>query len=169
MAKPRRDNPYAKCDGLDHGTAYGILTEKQALTQIYQRLDPYTMHVYSMCKLCRKYHTGIDRDGKPRAIQGQPLWFYFNRSIQQKYGLLNPNRVRKSMIELVLCGFIDVVEYNANTRQKNIYCYSDKWQRIEHGEPLKLSNTALAFIQGKSKEPIKTILAVYRKSYKWLY
>lgn len=167
--RKKRTDPFERVDGYRHGISFSRLTEMQAETKIYQKLDPESKDVLSVCKLCRKYHVGYNTEAGLKSIEGNLLWFYFNRALQVKYGFMNPNKVRKALIELVLTGFIEVVEDNANTRRKNIYKFSDKWQDVEKGKELKLSQVDKTFIQGKSTEPIESILAVYRNRYKHLY
>ena len=143
-------NPFDRADGREKSTPYALLSDTQAKSKIYRSLKADAKHVYMICKLCRKYHTGRDRDGKSKAIQGNLLYFYFNRAVQQEYGLNNPNKVRKCLIELVEKGFIDVIECNGTTRKRNIYAYSDKWYDLEKGRDIKLSQAAQTFIQGRT-------------------
>lgn len=152
MPRKKTVNPFGKVDGMEHGQSFAPLYERQAKTKIYWSLSPEAKHVYSICKLCRKYHLGRDKDGRDKAINGNILYFYFNRAIQREYGLNNPNLARKCLIELVEKGFIDVIECNGNTRRRNIYAYSDKWQEIEKGKEIKLSQQAQTFIQGRTKK-----------------
>ena len=149
MAKEK--NPFAKVDGLAKHTPYATLSDNQALTKVYGKLSGDAAKVLGYCKLCRKYHTGISKNAELKAINGNILYFYFNRAIQKQYHLNNPNKVVNNILELINYGFIDVIECNGNTRKKNIYAFSDKWADIEKGTPIKLSQGAITFIRSNTK------------------
>lgn len=150
MSRKTHDS-YAFVDGYEKGNAFARISEQQILSPTYQSLSDGAKHVLSVCKICRKYYKGTDKQGKSKAIDGNVLYFYFNREIQKRFGLNNPNRVREELIELVKKGFLDVVECNAHARKKNVYSFSSKWAALDKGEDIKLSAAARAFIQGKKK------------------
>ena len=56
--------------------------------------------------------------------------FCFNWAMYKKTYKLgtNKNQFVKYRNELIKYGLIELVEYGGNTRTKNIYAYSDKWQ-----------------------------------------
>ena len=76
---------------------------------------------------------GGKRDGLP---EGQ---FYFNRGTYMKtYNLYkNPNQFVKDRDLLIYWGFIDCIEHGKTTRTKNIYQFSDRWQKVEPEEVQK--------------------------------
>lgn len=150
--RKRNNNPFERVDGIDKGMPFAMLSDKQAKSPTYQQLSDGAKNTLMICRLMRQYHTGKDKDGKSRAINGCLLYFYFSRKLQRQYGLLNPNKVRRELIELVLNGFIEVVECNAHRKTKNIYSFSSKWQILDSGGNIELSPGARAFIQGKNKE-----------------
>lgn len=141
-------NPFAAADGQTKNGAYTLMTDTQVRSAAYQSLSDGAKQVLLICKLCRQYHVGTDKNGNARAINGDPLRFYFNREIQRRYGLNNPNKVRRELIELVKAGFIDVIECNANRRLKNVYRFDHKWQQMDRGQ-IQLSQGALTFITGR--------------------
>lgn len=157
MAKKKNNNPYRYVDGFPTGrnTPFATLSDMQALSPTYQKLSDSAKTTLMICKLARKNHTGTYTEGtnkgKSRTIQGNVLYFHFNRAFYTQYGLHNPNKVRKALIELVEAGFIDVVECNANRKAKNVYAYSWKWQQKDEGKEIELSQPAKTFIQGKRK------------------
>lgn len=151
MSRTKKTNPFAYCDGLEKNAPFAMLTDKQALSPTYQKLSDGAKHVLMICRLCRKYHKGTDKNGSSRSIHGNNLYFYFNRAIQKQYGLTNPNRVRAELIELVSKGFLDVIECNAHRRKKNVYAFCAKWQELDHSGEITLSDGARTYIQGKGK------------------
>lgn len=149
MGRPKKLSPFAAADGLSKGEAFASMSDMQVRSAAYQGLSDGAKYVLLVCKLCRQYHVGHDKDGNSRMISGDPLRFYFNREIQQRYGLGNPNKVRRELIELVEAGFIDVIECNWNQRKKNVYRFSGKWQQMDKGQQIELSQGALTFIAGR--------------------
>lgn len=147
MSRKKHNNPFARVDGMNGG-AFCTLSDEQATSRAYMKLSDGAARLLMVCKLCRQYHTGTDKDGRSRAIQGNILYFYLNRKLAERYGFTNPNRTRAEMIELVRLGFIDVIECNAHRRKKNVYAYCSKWQQY-NGQDIELSNAARTFIQGK--------------------
>ena len=149
MSRKKHFNPYAYCDGLDKGVPFATLSDRQAESPTFQKMSDGAKYVLMVCRLCRQYHTGTDKNGRSRSIQGNGLYFYFNRAIQKKYGLNNPNRVRAELIELVQGGFLDVIECNGHARKKNVYAFCSKWREADRGEQITLSAAARTFIQGR--------------------
>lgn len=149
--KNKYSDPFEQVDGMKHGTPFARLSDKQALSPTFQKLSDGAKYTLMICKLCRQFHTGYDANGNTRVIQNNPLNFYFNRKIQQRYGLKNPNKTRKSLIELVSKGFIDVVENGSNTRTKTIYRFSFNYLYLDQTPPVQfeLSPAAKTFIAGK--------------------
>lgn len=138
----KQNNPYAVVDGLEKNKPFAILTDKMALSKTYQELSFTAKNVLQVCKLCRQYHQKNETK-----IDNNPLYFYFNRKIQEKYGLKNPNKTRKALCELVNNGFIDVIENNAHRKTKNIYSFSGKWQIKEKTGKIELSKGAETFLK----------------------
>lgn len=152
MSKRKINNPFEQVDGLAKGMPFSVLSDKQARSKTWQKLSDHAKYTLMVCRLCRQYHTGKDAEGKSRAINGSLMYFHFSRATQIKYGLKNPNKVRKQMIELVSSGFIDVVECNAHRKQKNVYAFSSKWQMLDAGQQIELSPGAKTFIQGLNRD-----------------
>ena len=84
-------------------------------------------------------------------MNGNRLNFYFNRKIATKYGLSNPNRLRRSMIELVQNGFVEVVFIGWAAREKSVYRFSDKWRFKDAGKDIELSKEDITYINGRKK------------------
>ena len=61
----------------------------------------------------------------------QPDQFYFNQAMYEKYGFTNPTQFQKYKKELIQQGFIKVDECGRTTRTKNIYSFSDEWQKVK--------------------------------------
>lgn len=150
MSRKRNNNPFAYVDGIGKGTPFAILSDTQAKSPTYQKLSDGAKYVLMVCRLCRQFHSGTDKDGRSRNIQGNILYFYFNREIQKRYGLNNPNKVRRELVELVQNGFVDVIENNSHRHIKNVYAFSSKWAELDKGQDIELSNGAKIFIQGKN-------------------
>ena len=140
--KKKASDPYKNVDGFFGGdSSFVRFYYEMALSPTYQKLSDSAKVTLEMCKLCRKFHQGS------YAIDGDPLKFYFNRELQKRFGLGNPNRVRKSMIELVENGFIEVIECNWNRRKKNVYRYSTLWHNLDNNQSIELSDSSKTFIQ----------------------
>ena len=137
---PTKNNPFAACDGVQKNRPFIIITGKMIKSKNYQNLSNDAKYILNCCKYCRVYHT-------KEPIQDNVLYFYFNRSLQKQFNLNNPNKVNKALRELIKSGFIDVVENNGLRRQKNIYCFSDKWQEIDNGKQIILSDAAKVFLR----------------------
>lgn len=146
--KKKTPNPFAGVDGLD-GCAFTTVSDTQVLSPAYRKLSDKAKTLLIVCKLCRKYHRGEDKNEKPRTIKGNILYFYFNRKLAEQYGFKNPNVTRAALVELVRYGFIDVIENNAHRHIRNIYAYCSKWQQY-NGQDIELSNAARTFVQGKT-------------------
>ena len=143
--KKKSNDPYKSIDGFNGGdSSFTRFYYEMALSPTYQKLSDKAKVTLEMCKLCRKFHQGN------YAIGGDPLKFYFNRELQKRFGLGNPNKVRASMIELVKNGFIEVVECNWNRKCKNVYRYSTKWHLLDEGIEIELSDSSKTFIAGKN-------------------
>lgn len=138
----RKQNPYAYVDGLEKNKPYAILSDKMALSSVYQGLSLEAKYVLQVCKLCRQYHQKTDK-----TLNNNLLYFYFNRKLQEKYGLKNPNKTRKALCELIENGFIDVVENNAHRKTKNIYAFCSKWRNKEISGEITLSDAALIYLK----------------------
>lgn len=153
MSKKKNPNPFRFVDGAGcNDVAFAPIHEAEARSPTYQKLSDSAKVTLMICKLCRQYHIGKDKNDKPRTINGDILCFYFNREIQRRYGLKNPNKVRKSLIELVSNGFIEVVESGWTTRTKSIYRFSSKWQQIDKGQEITFSPAEKAFLMGREKK-----------------
>lgn len=149
MGRKKQSNPFADVDGLD-GCAYAVISDKQYNSAAYKMLSEKGKDILTVCKLCRQFHVGTDKNGNSRTINGNRLYFYLNRELAERYGFKNPNVTRLAMIEVVKYGFIDVIENNSHRHKKNVYAYSSKW--LEYcGNDLELSRGARTFIQGKKK------------------
>lgn len=151
MGRRTNINPFGTVDGIRKNGSFAVITEKQATSKAYKALSDGAKYVLTVCKLCRQYHVGKDRNGDSRMINGDPLKFYFNRELQKRYGLSNPNKTRQELIELVKYGFIDIVTSGWTTRTKTVYIFSTKWQLLDQGEDIELSEAAKAFITGRKK------------------
>lgn len=159
MKKNKYRDPFEQVDSMGHGVPFARLSDKQALSPTYQHLSNGAKNVLAICKLCRQYHTGYDQNGNTRILKNNPLNFYFNRKIQQRYGLKNPNTTRQYLVELVKAGFLDVVENGSNTRTKNIYRFSFNYLYHDQTPPVQveLSEAAQTFIAGKPKQEKKKV------------
>lgn len=144
----KNKNHFDEVDGINpyEHKAFSRLSDDMALSKVYQGLSADAKNVLSICKLCRQFHTKRDS-----YLLGNPLCFYFNRNLQERYGLKNPNKTRKALAELVQYGFLDVRENNANRKTKNIYAFSSKWRHLEKAGEIELSPAAKTFIQGRRK------------------
>jgi len=65
--------------------------------------------------------------------KGNNEYFYFNQHIwlDELKLYTNKGQFYKDMKKLVECGFIEVVERSPNTRERNVYKYSEGWQSYE--------------------------------------
>ena len=142
MGRKRQENPYCYVDGLEKNKPFAILSNNMALSGVYQNLSLNAKYVLIVCKLCRQYHQKADAK-----INNNPLYFYFNRKLQNLYGLKNPNKTRAAMCELIENGFLDVVENNAIHKTKNIYAFSGKWRLKENKGQIELSDAAETFLR----------------------
>lgn len=146
MGKKNSINPFDDVDGVNpyNHCAFSRLTDDMALSKVYQSLSADAKNVLSICKLCRRFHT-------KNKLLDNPLCFYFNRNLQERYGLKNPNKTRIAIIELVQKGFLDVKENNSHAHTKNIYAFSSKWRHLEKTGEIDLSPAAKTYIQGRKK------------------
>lgn len=147
MSRKKHENPFSFVDGLS-GCAFATVSEMQVTSAAYRKLSDKAKVLLVVCKLCRQYHTGKDKDGKPRTIHGNILYFFFNRKLAERYGFVNPNKTRAALVELILYGFVDVIENNGHRHKKNVYAFCAKWQQY-NGSDLELSDGARTYIQGK--------------------
>ena len=145
--KKKWSDPFKSVDGAGgKNHSFARLCETMAFSPTYQKLSDSAKVTLMCCKLCRKFHTREDN-----IISNDPLKFYFNRELQRRFGLKNPNKCRKSMIELVEAGFIECCFLGWNTREKDIFRFSYKWQWTDRGQEWELSTTSQAFIKGHSQ------------------
>lgn len=90
-------------------------------SEAYTSLKPRAKAMYPYIKL--QYY------GQKTIPDHTDTEFYFNWAMVKGYELYtNPNQFREDMRSLVEHGFIEVTEHGKNTRTKNIYKFSDKWQ-----------------------------------------
>ena len=140
----RRSNPYKDVDSDgSYRDGFASLYWSMATSKVYMELSDSAKTLLMCCKLCRRFNKtdfGFEDDG---------LTFYFNRELQKRFGLNNPNKVYRSMRELVTNGFIEVVQTGSNTRTKNTYRFSKQWIRKEKGQDVTLSNQSKAFLKGR--------------------
>ena len=135
MGKKKSASPFDEVDGMNpykHG-AFSRLSDDMALSKVYQGLSADAKNVLSICKLCRQFHT-------KNYLLDNPLCFYFNRELQIRYGLKNPNKTRNAIKELVENGFLEVKENNGHRQTKNIYAFSSKWRHLEKTGEIDLYN-----------------------------
>lgn len=152
-------------DGNKKGESipFTSLYDTMALSPTFQSLSDSAKYTLMVCKLMRKNHTPTRQKNKQtgkkeivsRAINGNELLFKFGRTLQKQYGFGNPNKFRESMKELVLKGFIDVIENNGHRKTANVYKYDSKWQMLDCGMQIELSPGAKTYIQGKKTDDNK--------------
>lgn len=141
----KKNNPYIGVDS--DGTykdSFAPFYFSMVTSEPFMQLSDNAKALLIFCKACRRFHKsdfGFDDDG---------LSFYFNREIQKRFGLGNPNRVYKGMRELVSGGFIEIRAVGWNTRTKNVYGFSNQWQRKAKGQDVVLSETSKQFLNGRS-------------------
>ena len=145
MGRKKTIDAFVDYDGMSDKTPFARLSNKQAKeSPTFQSLSDFAVRTLMICRLCRQYHF---KDCNK--IYGQDHYFYFNRAIQRQYGLNDPNKVHRALVELVQKGFLDVIENNANRRKKNIYAFSKGWLLLDNGQQLELSPQAKTYIRGK--------------------
>lgn len=101
--------------------------------QAYIELSPQAKVLYQYMKL---QLFGVKQENKP---QQKNDYFVFNKAMYTKtYNLFsNGEQFAKYCHELIKNGFIEEVENNKTTRNKNIYKFSDKWNAWKPGDDFR--------------------------------
>lgn len=106
-----------------HTRIFNSMLESNAIKHLNGR--QITLYLYM-----KKQYRGKETKNNPNGKQEQ---FYFNWHLaNSKYKLYsNQETFYKDIKVLIKYGFIDCIENNRNLRQKNVYAFSDRWQKIE--------------------------------------
>lgn len=147
MSKSKNENPFTWVDGIEKKKPFMIISEKQAQSYAFISLSGDAVKLLVQLKICRKYYRGTEKNGISRAINGDPLCFYWNRELAERHGFNNPNKTLKSMRELVRYGFVDVLENNAHRHKKSLFRFDWKWQKIEQDADIELSDAAKTYLE----------------------
>jgi len=119
--KPYRPKPFESVGGNNlSANLYATMLQSQA----YKNLTNGARTLYTFMKL-QLY-------GAKNLTDHPNTDFVFNWGMASKtYGIYtNKKQFRIDRDRLVEYGFIEVVECGKNTRTKNIYRFSDKWQEV---------------------------------------
>ena len=144
MARKKYSNPFEYVDGLQKNKPFATISEKQAKNLNFQNLSGDAVKLLVYLKLSRKYYTGTDKDGNGKAIDGDCLYFHWNRALAQRNGFKNPNKTLRAMRELVSNGFVEVIENNKYRRTKNLFRFSAQWQN--ESETIKLTEASRTYL-----------------------
>ena len=150
MSRKKKYKPKSfESSGISSDTSSNIF-HSMLVSAAFQSLTAPQQILY-VCMKDRKYH-------QKRHPENNEEMFYFNRAIQREYGFKNPTQFCKDRDALIEKGFIKVVVSGAYTRTKDIYKYSDIWQKygtsefsIEYNE----MSTSLAKKKRKKQESTK--------------
>ena len=138
-------NHYSRSDTFIH------MFHSQMLHPSYMALSSGAKELLLILKDMRRFSlAGREGEYYPNAPKNDPICIYANRARLKLYGWNNPNRFRKCMTELILHGFIRVIELGSTTRTKNIYIFSSKWKDLKDGESIKPEGLNKLFIDGRS-------------------
>lgn len=149
-------NPFTEVDVeyTYRGQNFSVMYHDQITSPAYMALSDSAKVMLQICKDTRRFYMKKEGGTYPNAIpyrKGEnivtddPTAFYMNRALLKLYGRSNPNRARADLQQLVRYGFITVLQLGCNTRTKNIYQYSNKWQGLKEGEQVELKGNDLAF------------------------
>lgn len=117
--------------GTNTSERFVALYPSMIYSRAFRDLSPRQQVLYMYMK--DQLFGGV-KDGLP---EGQ---FYFNREKWQDRIRLysSPNKYYRDRNALIAHGFIEIAINRKNMRQKNVYCYSDKWQKWEPGIDFQL-------------------------------
>ena len=155
-------NPFAAVDvhKIYDGVAFNQVYHEQIVSPAYMALTDSAKVLLQICKDTRRFYIKKEGGTYPNAIPykkggntitDDPTAFYMNRALLRQYGRNNPNKARADLQQLVRYGFITVLQLGHNTRTKNIYQYSNKWQGLKAGEQVELKGNDLAFCTSRKQ------------------
>lgn len=146
MAKSK--NPFTKVDVeyTYHGQNFHVMYHDMITSPAYMALSDSAKVMLQICRDTRRFYTaGKEGEHYPNAIDDDVLQFYMNRAVLKKYGRNNPNKAHRDLQELVKYGFIEVVTLGEKARMKNVYRYSNRWQKLKEGETAQLTSNEQYF------------------------
>ncbi len=156
MKRKKNGNPFrdVDCENPYRDTAFTQTYHSQLMHPAYQTLSDGAKTLLMICKDCRRYSiAGKQGEFYPNAPKNDPLCFYMNRALLRMYGggWSSPNKFRRCMTELIIHGFVTVVETGWTSRTKSIYRFSGAWMKLQEGETIDPVGASLQFIQGRKK------------------
>lgn len=108
-------------ESMLQSAAFKSLTTKQQILYVYCKAQYYGK---------RKPKKDYEKQG---LFQGEE-YFYFNIQLASDYGLYtmtNHKRLYTDLKALEKAGFIDCLKSGKGHKEKNVYCFSDRWKKLD--------------------------------------
>lgn len=157
MGRRKTKNPFADIDSTNtysRHESFAPMYHSQLVSPAYMELSDSAKALLTVCKDVRRFSLSRTQGGSyPQAPKDDPLCFYMNRALVKQYGSgwTSPNKFMRAMRELVLHGFVEVVEIGSTTRTKNIYRFSTKWQKLKPDERITPEGADKIFLTPKRR------------------